>query len=74
MKLFIKGKALYRCEQFFSSRGTAHPTRAGEGLREGGERGKETHDGRAEGSSRMRTSSTMTKVCHQPHLSVLELL
>ena len=72
MKLFIKGKALYRCEQF-SSRGTAHPTRAGEGLREGGERGKETHDDRAEGSSRMRTS-TMRKVCHQPHLSVLELL
>ena len=32
MKLFIKGKALYRCEEFFSSRGTAHPTSAGEGL------------------------------------------
>ena len=32
MKLLIKGKALYRCEEFFSSRGTAHPTSAGEGL------------------------------------------
>lgn len=42
MKLFIKGKALYRCEEFFSSRNTAHPTSAGEGLTsKRGKRGRE---------------------------------
>ena len=42
MKLFIKGKALYRCEEFFSSRDTAHPTSAGEGLTsKRGKRGRE---------------------------------
>lgn len=37
MKLFIKGKALYRCEQFFSSRGTAHLNQ-GRRTKGGGER------------------------------------